>query len=200
VNEVRLFSPTNKLVGNFGSLDIGSESNATGELIRQILYGPTEADFANPEFVFKVNPNDGALYVPFVTGGDTGESASVESAWVAIKGQPRIIPLYGPAPGPDGVRGTADDTDLITPGPDGIFRTLDDFDGKADGQFGTGNTFQYNIIGYAGVVITRVNFNGNSKDIWVQPAFLVSNKVTAAQNDTDAVVEGVYLPPKLVIP
>ena len=100
----------------------------------------------------------------------------------------------------DGVRGTTDDTDLSTPGPDGVFRTLDDFDGKADGQFGTGNTFQYNIIGYAGVVITKVDFSGNTNEIWVQPAFLVSNKVTAAQNDTEAVVEGVYLPPKLVIP
>ena len=200
VNEVRLFTPTNRLVGNFGSLDIGSASNGTGELERQILYGPTEADFANPDFYIKVNPTDGALYVPFVTEGDPGMSTSVKTSFEAILGKPRILPLYGPGPGADGVRGTADDTDLSNPGPDGTYRTADDFDGKADGLLGTGNTFQYNIIGYAGVVITKVDFRSNSKELWVQPAFLVSNKVTAAQNDTDAVVEGVYLPPKLVIP
>ena len=200
INEVHLFTPTKNKPGNFGSLDIGSSSNATGELERQILYGPTEADFANPDFYIKVNPADGALYVPFIAGGDNGMSTSVKTSFEAIQGKPRIIPLYGPAPGPDGIRGTADDTDLTGNGPDGVYRTADDYDGKADGVLGTGDTTKYNVIGYAGIVITKVDFRGDQKELWVQPAFLVSNKVTAAQNDTDAVVEGVYLPPKLVIP
>ena len=176
VNEVLLFSDRQNTPGNWGSLDIGSLSNATGELTRQILYGPTEADFANPDFYVKVNPTDGALYVPFVAGGDSGVSNDVRTAFNSIKGQPRIIPLFGYREGIDPVK--------YAP----------------YGKYGTGNTSEYNIIGYAGVVITSVDFNGNPKTLTVQPAFLVSNKVTAAQNDTDAVVEGVYLPPKLVIP
>ncbi len=199
VNEVVLFCQSGNKPGNFGSLDIGSNLNATGELERQILYGPTVADFANPDFYIKVNA-DGALYLPFVALGDTGMSTSVKTSFQAIVGQPRIIPLYGPAPGPDGVRGTADDYDLSSPGLDGVYKTADDYDGKADGVFGTGNTAQYNILGYAGVVITSVNFNGSAKGVTVQPAFIVSNKVTPATSDTDVVSEGVYLPPKLVIP
>ena len=199
VNEVVLFNQNGPKPGNFGSLDIGSGLNSTGELERQILYGPTQADFANPDFVFKVNA-EGALYVPFQAGGDSGLSTSVKASFEAIKGQPRIIPLYGPGPGADGVRGTADDSDLSIPGPDGVYRTADDFDGKADGLLGGGDTAIFNIIGYAGVVITTVNFTTNEKGITVQPAFLVSNRVTAADSDSNSISEGVYMPPKLVIP
>ena len=163
INEVELFSDKPNAPGNFGSLDIGSNLNATGELERQILYGPTEADFANPDFVFKVNPADGALYVPFDGGGDSGMSTSVKTSFEAIRGQPRIIPLF-------------------------------------DTRVGSGDTTVYHIAGYAGVVITKVDFSGNPKKIWVQPAFIVSNKVTPATSDTGTYSEGVYLPPKLVIP
>ncbi|HET6576663.1 MAG TPA: pilus assembly protein TadG-related protein [Fimbriiglobus sp.] len=189
IYEVVLFSDKQNAPGNFGSLNLGSSQNTTGELERQILYGPTAADFANPDFVFQVNPADGSLYIPFDAGGDTGMSTSVKTSFEAIMGQPRIIPLYGPAPGPDGLRGTADDTD-------GNFGS----DPLVDGVYGTGATAKYHIIGYAGVVITSVNFNGSQKGITVQPAFLASNKVTPADSAADAVIEGVYLPPKLVIP
>ena len=59
---------------------------------------------------------------------------------------------------------------------------------------------EYHIVGYAGVVVTKVDFSGSPKKLWVQPAFLVSDRVTAADADSASVVEGVYLPPKLVIP
>jgi Flp pilus assembly protein TadG len=163
VNEVVLFSDKQNAPGNFGSLDLGSTSNATPELERQILYGPTEADFANPDFALQVNPTDGALYVPFTAGGDTGLTSSVDVSFEAIKGQPRIIPLY-------------------------------------DTVSGNGDNAVYNIVGYAGIVVTKVDFKGSPKKLWIQPAFLVSNKVLPATNDIDVAVEGVHLPPKLVIP
>jgi Flp pilus assembly protein TadG len=162
VNEVILYSSKQNAPGNFGSLDIGSGSNSTPELERQILYGPTAADFAHPDFAFKVN-NDGALYIPFATGGDTGLTSSVNTSFNAIKGQPRIIPLY----------------DTVT---------------------GEGDNAVYNIVGFAGVVVTKVDFSGSPKRIWVQPAFLASNKVTPSTSNSVSVVEGVHLPPKLVIP
>jgi hypothetical protein len=59
VQEVMLFSDTNNKPGNFGSLDIGSSSNGTGELNRQILNGPTVQDFEVSEFKSKISP-DGA--------------------------------------------------------------------------------------------------------------------------------------------
>ncbi len=165
INEVMLFSDSsisNPKPGNFGSIDLGSSLNGTGELERQILYGPTAADFANPDFVFKLGP-DGALYVPFDALGDPGLSTTVKSSFDAIVGQTRIIPLY--------------DTSLLT-----------------------GNGTDFHIISYAGIAITSVDFTGSPKKIWVQPAFVMSNKVTAATSDSTNVMYGVYTPPKLVIP
>jgi hypothetical protein len=96
--ECVLFSSTNNRPGNFGSLDIGSGSNGTPELRRQILSGPTTADFRDSDFRDKVS-SDGALYTPFVAGGDTGISTSAKEPFDAIAGQPRIIPLYDAAVG-----------------------------------------------------------------------------------------------------
>jgi Flp pilus assembly protein TadG len=163
VNEVVLYSDTQHAPGNFGSLDIGSGQNSTPELERQILYGPTVADFANPDFALKVNPDDGNLYVPFDAGGDTGLTSSVTTSFNAIRGQPRIIPLH----------------DTVT---------------------GNGDLAVYHIVGYAGVAVTNVDFTGSPKRIWMQPAFVASNKVGPATSDAGSAVEGVYLPPKLVIP
>ncbi len=162
VNEVMLFGDKPNAPGNFGSIDLGSSENSTAELERQVLYGPSEADFANPDFVFKVSP-DGSLYVPFSADGDSGLSATVKTAFESIRGKPRIVPLY-------------------------------------DTKSGTGDGAVYHVIGYAGVVLTRVDFTGNPKKIWVQPAFVASNSVAPMTSDADAVVEGVYLPPKMIIP
>ncbi len=165
VNEVVLFGDNNtnnaNKPGNFGSLDIGSTSNGTGDLERQILYGPSPSDFQNPDFYAKVNA-DGSLYVPFDATGDTGLSTTVKTSLEAIEGQPRIIPLY----------------DTVT---------------------NPGNGATFHIIAYAGIVITKVDFSGSPKKLWVQPAFLVSNRVSPSDSDA-AVSYGVYTPPKLVIP
>ena len=95
-NEVVLFGSSKTAPGNFGSVDIGTASNGTPELVRQILYGPTAADFANKNFAPKVSA-DGSLKAPLVLGADPGISNGTESAWEAIVGQRRIIPLYSTA-------------------------------------------------------------------------------------------------------
>jgi hypothetical protein len=160
VNEVVLFGDRKHAPGNFGSLDIGSSQNGTAELERQVHYGPTPADFANPDFAPNVGA-DGVLSVPFATTGDTGLSGAVKTALEEVIGRPRIIPLY----------------DTVT---------------------GSGNTAVYHIAEFAGVVVTRVDFNGSPKRVWVQPAFVVSDRVTPVGAGRAAA--GVYLPPKLVIP
>jgi hypothetical protein len=162
VREVMLFSDTNNKPGNFGSLDIGSGSNGTAELERQILYGPTKADFQDPNFASKVAP-DGALYVPFYATGDSGLSTTVKTSFEQIVGQSRIIPLY----------------DVI------LF---------------PGNNATYHIVGYAIATIVQVDFTGNPKKLWIQPALLMTNKATAATDLSGVVTYGVYTPPRLVIP
>jgi hypothetical protein len=84
--------------------------------------------------------------------------------------------------------GTDDDVD----GPNGS-------DTNIDGVFGTGNTATYNIVKFAGIVITNVDFQGNPKKLWIQTAFVASSKVTPA-GPGGPVMDGVYTSPKLVIP
>jgi hypothetical protein len=169
VNEILLFgdkmnSGVSQAPGNWGSINLGADVNAAGTLQRQILYGPTTSDFTSPDFVTRVNPLDGGLYVPFSAYGDPGVTTSTKSTLESITGQPRIVPLY-------------------------------------DTKTGTGSTAVYSVVAYAGVVITSVNFTGNPKSLYVQPAFLASNKVTPVTSDAQAATTyGVYTPPKLVIP
>jgi hypothetical protein len=162
VKEVMLFSDTNNKPGNFGSIDLGSTSNGTTELERQILYGPTLADFQDPAFASKVAP-DGALYVPFYAGGDSGLSTTVKDSFQKIAGQSRIIPLYDV---------------VISPG----------------------NTATYHIVNYAVVTIVQVDFTGNPKKLWVQPALLMTNKAVAATDLNVVTTWGIFTPPRLVMP
>lgn len=103
VKEVILFGSDKVTPGNFGSIDIGTASNGTPELERQILYGPTWADFHHPDFVGHLQ-KDGSLLPPFVAGGDPGISNGTKDAFEAIIGKARIIPLY------DTVTGTGNNT------------------------------------------------------------------------------------------
>jgi hypothetical protein len=93
VKELLLFSSTQNAPGNFGSLDLGSASNGTPELIRQLLNGPTQADFDTLGKAGKL-ASDGSLQAPVGMGGDTGISNGTKSAWDAIVGKNKIIPLY----------------------------------------------------------------------------------------------------------
>jgi hypothetical protein len=162
VKEIMLFSDTNNKPGNFGSIDLGSTGNGTTELTRQVLNGPTYADFHDPAFVSKIAA-DGALYVPFYATGDSGLSTTVKQEFDQIAGQSRIIPLYDV---------------VISPG----------------------NNATYHIVNYAIVTIVQVDFTGNPKKLWVQPALLNTNKATASMDIDQVVTWGMYTPPRLVIP
>ena len=101
--------------GNFGVIDIGNTNNAAGDLIRQILEGPSPEDFAfydNNEL--KLDPVTGTVAV----NGDTGMTVSMDDALAAIVGQPRTILLY------ESVSGTGDQAEFIINGFAGI-RVLD---------------------------------------------------------------------------
>jgi len=93
IKEIVLFGGDQKTPGNFGSIDLGSKSNGTPELKRQILYGPTWSDFHDLDFRDKLQ-RDGSLLPPFEVGGDPGLSTSIKESFDEIIGKPRIIPLY----------------------------------------------------------------------------------------------------------
>ncbi len=81
--------------GNFGTVDIGSPSNSTADLTRQIRYGVNESDLAyfGGELVLG---SDGTLLL----NGDTGLSAGIKDDLESIIGQPRVIPIFSTVAGP----------------------------------------------------------------------------------------------------
>jgi Putative Flp pilus-assembly TadE/G-like len=62
-----------------------------------------------------------------------------------------------------------------------------------------GDNAQYHLVSYAVVTITQVDFTGNPKKLWVQPARLSSNRVIASDL-VSTPAYGVFTPPRLVIP
>jgi Flp pilus assembly protein TadG len=90
--EVNLFPQGTGSPGNRGTVDIGGSNNSTSDIARQILDGISPADFAAlaaQNRTLDLNPN-GYLYL----NGDTGISAGVKDELTAIKGQPRVIPIF----------------------------------------------------------------------------------------------------------
>lgn len=87
--EVNLFPQGTGSPGNRGTVDIGGSNNSTSDIARQILYGISPSDFAALGHPLEFDAN-GKLYL----NGDTGISAGVKDELAAIKGQPRIIPIF----------------------------------------------------------------------------------------------------------
>jgi len=90
VCEIKMYPYKGNTPGNFGTVDIGGLNNATPDLERQILYGPSEED---------LQPYGGALELDEETGtvtlnGDTGISAGLKDDLEDIIGLPRTIMLY----------------------------------------------------------------------------------------------------------
>ena len=98
INELNIYpgGGANQLPsGNFGTVDIGSSSNSTADLSRQIRYGVSadDLDYFGGELMLG---SDGTLQL----SGDTGLSAALKDDLVAIKGMPRAIPLFSSVTGP----------------------------------------------------------------------------------------------------
>jgi hypothetical protein len=96
VREINIY-PTgsqNLPPGNRGTVDFGSSNNSTADLSRQIRYGLNEADLSH--FGGKLSFENG----PLIINGDTGISAGIKDDLEAIKGQPRLMPLFTTVSGP----------------------------------------------------------------------------------------------------
>ncbi len=97
IKEVDLYPYGNQALppGNRGTVDLGSPNNSTADLSRQILYGLNANDLSYfPGNV--ISTADG----PITLNGDTGISAGIKDELTAIKGQPRLIPLFTSVSGP----------------------------------------------------------------------------------------------------
>lgn len=144
IREVTMY-PLENGPGNWGTVDIGNNNNATPDLIRQIRHGVSAADLA---------PYGGELVLDSSTqslklNGDTGVSAGIKGALKSIIGEPRTIPLYSTAQG-------------------------------------SGNTMNYEIVGFAGIRIMEVNLNGGNKGVVIQPAYVVDQTAVAGDPFTQS--------------
>ncbi len=93
--EVNLYPQGTGSPGNRGTVDIGSSNNSTADISRQILYGISADDLAYHGGTLEFD-HCGELEL----NGDTGISAGVKDELVAIKGQPRTIPIFSQVNGP----------------------------------------------------------------------------------------------------
>jgi hypothetical protein len=89
ITEVNLYPEGTGMPGNRGTVDIGGENNATSDLVRQILDGPSSEDLAahGGQLAFD---EDGVLEL----NGDTGISTGIKDALADIRGEPRIICVF----------------------------------------------------------------------------------------------------------
>jgi hypothetical protein len=76
--------------GNFGTVDIGNHNNATGDLMRQILKGPSAEDLDTHGGELALDKETGTL----ILEGDTGISAAIQEALDDVVGTPKTIMLY----------------------------------------------------------------------------------------------------------
>jgi hypothetical protein len=89
VLEINLYPQGTGAPGNRGTVRIGHDNNSTAIISRQITNGLSQQDLDNCGGELKLNAN-GQLILP----GDPGLSAAIKDDLEAIKGQPRIIPIY----------------------------------------------------------------------------------------------------------
>lgn len=92
--EVNLFPQDTGMPGNRGTVDIGQAGNSTADLKRQITEGVSAEDLSYHGGSIEFDSN-GEL----VLNGDPGISAGIKSQLSAIKGEPRIIPVFEHAAG-----------------------------------------------------------------------------------------------------
>ncbi len=96
IREINIYPTGNQNLppGNRGTVDFGSSNNSTADLSRQIRYGLNEDDLSH--FGGKLSFEDG----PLIINGDTGISAGIKDDLEAIKGKPRLMPLFTNVSGP----------------------------------------------------------------------------------------------------
>ncbi|MEW4490386.1 pilus assembly protein TadG-related protein [Thalassoglobus sp. JC818] len=93
--EVSLYPYGNQALppGNRGTVDFGHQGNSTADISRQILHGLNDSDLSYFGGQLDLNA------LPMILNGDTGLSAGIKDELEAIKGEPRMIPIFSQVSG-----------------------------------------------------------------------------------------------------
>ena len=170
VKELNIYPDPNANLpaGNRGTVDLGNPNNSTADLVRQIRYGLNASDLS-----FFPNNTIRTDTGPVILNGDTGISAGIKASLEAIKGQPRLMPIYT-------VVGTQAQATS----------------GVVTGKQGTGNNLYYRVVKFVGVRIVFVELTGNNKRVIIQPATFFSSAVIASKST--ATTDSYYTKPHLI--
>lgn len=148
VKELNIYPDPNANLppGNRGTVDLGNPNNSTADLKRQILEGLNESDLAFfPNHTIRTDTG------PVILNGDTGISAGIKANLDAIKGQPRLMPIFT-------IVGTQQQA------------TNGSTNSSSNGHRATGNNVYYRVVKFVGVRIMFVELTGNNKRVIIQPA------------------------------
>lgn len=92
--EINFYPKGTGAPGNRGTVDIGSASNSTADISRQIVHGVSRADLTAFGKPLQLS-SEGTLSV----NGDTGISAGVKDELQSIIGQTRVVPVFSTVSG-----------------------------------------------------------------------------------------------------
>jgi Flp pilus assembly protein TadG len=134
---IHIYPSPKQSPGNFGLLCIGPWTNADPTYKNWILNGPSASDL---QYLANSGAYPVSLSSPKPWKGTPGLRSTLGSAFSAIIGQPRLLPLFQP-------------------------KTMIPYQAAS----GNGSNTTYSIVGFAGVTVTSVSGNGTNMDICVKP-------------------------------
>lgn len=134
---IHIYPSPKQSPGNFGLLCIGPWTNADAIYKNWILNGPSACDL---QYLANSGAYPVSLSTPKAWKGTPGLRSTLGSAFSAIIGQPRLLPLFQP-------------------------KTTTPYQAAS----GNGSNTTYSIVGFAGVMVTSVSGQGTNMDICVQP-------------------------------
>lgn len=170
VKELNIYPDPNANLpaGNRGTVDMGNPNNSTADLMRQILYGLNESDLSFfPDHTICTDTG------PVILNGDTGISAGIKANLDAIKGQPRLMPIFT-------IVGTQQQATS----------------GNMTGKKATGSNVYYRVTKFVGVRIVFVELTGNNKRVIIQPATFSHSAVIASKSSV--VTDSYFTKPHLI--
>lgn len=139
--QIKVYPSPQNSPGNFGLLCIGPWTNAQPEYSDWILNGPTSADL---QTLINAGSFPVSLTAPKPWKGSPGLKSSLLPDFIAIKNQPRLLPLFKPA--------------ATNP---------------YQAASGSGSNTTYNIVGFVGVRVSQATGHGTNMTICVEPCDVI---------------------------
>lgn len=170
VKELNIYPDPNANLpaGNRGTVDLGNPNNSAADLKRQIVEGLNESDLS-----FFPNNTIRTDTGPVIVNGDTGISAGIKADLEAIKGQPRLMPIFT-------IVGSQQQATS----------------GSMSGKKASGNNVYYRVVKFVGVRIVFVELTGNNKRVIIQPATFSESAVIPAK--TAIATDSYFTTPHLI--